>query len=205
MVTDFSAAEKARGVKFCTRVGLLSGQVFSPFGEHWLAGSHGGGSIASMINDSVRSTASEHGMGIRNWRRRRCLRLYGWICVLQACWRTCYFLNNSIKNWRIIITFTTWNREKIPHRKVKIYLPHMSNMATVSWKIKNIISRFEHSQLQLDKFSERDFFTDNKIVYCVSRKNSQNDLCYLASDSQAVRHQSSSAHAPHVQLVRMLW
>ena len=45
-VTDFSAAEKARGVKFCTRVGLLSGQVFSPFGEHWLAGSHGGGGIS---------------------------------------------------------------------------------------------------------------------------------------------------------------
>ena len=41
MVTDFSAAEKARGVKFCMRVGLLSGQVFSPFGEDWLAGSHG--------------------------------------------------------------------------------------------------------------------------------------------------------------------
>jgi len=41
-VTDFSAAEEARGVKFCTRIGLLSGQVFSPFGELWLAGSHGG-------------------------------------------------------------------------------------------------------------------------------------------------------------------
>jgi len=35
IVTDFSAAEKARGVKFCMRVtvGLLSGQVFSPCGE----------------------------------------------------------------------------------------------------------------------------------------------------------------------------
>jgi len=31
------------------RVGLLSGQVFSPFGEDWLAGSHGGG-IASSMN-----------------------------------------------------------------------------------------------------------------------------------------------------------
>jgi len=30
-------------MKFCMRVDLLSGQVFSPFGEHWLAGSHGGG------------------------------------------------------------------------------------------------------------------------------------------------------------------
>jgi len=45
-VVDFSAAEKDRGVKFCMRVGLLSGQVFSPFGEHWLAGSHGGGGIS---------------------------------------------------------------------------------------------------------------------------------------------------------------
>jgi len=40
-VTDLSAAEKARGVKFCVPVGLLSGQVFSPFGEDWLAGSQG--------------------------------------------------------------------------------------------------------------------------------------------------------------------
>jgi len=31
MVTDFSVAEKVRGVKFCVRVGLLSGQVFSRF------------------------------------------------------------------------------------------------------------------------------------------------------------------------------
>jgi len=42
-VTDFSVAEKARGVKFCMHVGLLFGQVFSLFGEDWLAGSHGGG------------------------------------------------------------------------------------------------------------------------------------------------------------------
>jgi len=39
-VTDFSAAEKDRCVKFCMLVRLLSGQVFSPFGELWLAGSH---------------------------------------------------------------------------------------------------------------------------------------------------------------------
>jgi len=32
MVKDFSVAERDRGVKFCMRVGLLSGQVFSPFG-----------------------------------------------------------------------------------------------------------------------------------------------------------------------------
>jgi len=40
---DFSAAEKDRGVKFCVRVRLLSGQVFSYFGEFWQAWSHGGG------------------------------------------------------------------------------------------------------------------------------------------------------------------
>jgi len=49
-VTDFSAAEKARGVKFCMHFDLLSGQVFSPFGEDWLARSHGGGGITSHMN-----------------------------------------------------------------------------------------------------------------------------------------------------------
>jgi len=50
MVMDLAAAEKDRGVKFCVRVGLLSGQAFSPFGELWLAGSHGGGGITSGIS-----------------------------------------------------------------------------------------------------------------------------------------------------------
>jgi len=50
MVTDFSAAEKDRGVKFCMHVGLLSGQVFSPFGELWLAGSHGGGNLSESAS-----------------------------------------------------------------------------------------------------------------------------------------------------------
>jgi len=85
MVTDFSAAEKDWGVKFCMHVGLLSGQVFSPFGEHWLAWSHGSGGITSGMNGSGASSAADHGMGIRNWERRRCLRPYGGICVLQAC------------------------------------------------------------------------------------------------------------------------
>jgi len=34
-------------VKFCIHVAVLSGEVFSPFGEHWLAGSHEGGGISS--------------------------------------------------------------------------------------------------------------------------------------------------------------
>ena len=47
-------------MKFRTRVGLLSGQVFSPFGEHWLAESHGGGGgLTSGMNGSGGSTALE--------------------------------------------------------------------------------------------------------------------------------------------------
>jgi len=42
-ITDFSAADRNRGVKFCMCVGLLSGQVFSPFGEVWLVGSRSRG------------------------------------------------------------------------------------------------------------------------------------------------------------------
>jgi len=66
-----SDGKKIRGEKFCTHVGLLSGQVFFPFGELWLAGSHGGGGMTSGMNGSGGSCASEHGMGIRNCRRRR--------------------------------------------------------------------------------------------------------------------------------------
>jgi len=48
MVTNFSAAKKVRGVKCCMRVRLLSGQVFSHFGELWLAKSHGGSISSGM-------------------------------------------------------------------------------------------------------------------------------------------------------------
>ena len=47
-VTDFSSAENDRGVKFRTRVRLLSGQVFCHYGELWLARSHGGGITFGM-------------------------------------------------------------------------------------------------------------------------------------------------------------
>ena len=53
-VTDYSVAEKDKGVKFCMHVGLLSGRVFSPFGEHWLAGNHGGGGITSGMNGRMK-------------------------------------------------------------------------------------------------------------------------------------------------------
>jgi len=102
---DFSAAEKARGVKFCMHVGLLSGQVFSPLGEDWLAGSHRGGGITSHIMRCCYEilfrwvmpiprhkywSQRQRWVGIRNWWRRRPLRPYGGVCVLQACWRTCF-------------------------------------------------------------------------------------------------------------------
>ena len=47
-VTDFSAAKKDRLVKFSARVRLLSGQVFSYFGELWLAGSFVENFISSL-------------------------------------------------------------------------------------------------------------------------------------------------------------
>jgi len=53
-------SQLGRGIKFCMRGGLLSGQVFSPFGEHWLAVTHRGGGITSSINGSGETTASEH-------------------------------------------------------------------------------------------------------------------------------------------------
>ena len=52
-VTDFSATEKARGVKFCMRVGLLSGQVFSLSVKIGSRGSHGGGNTSGM-NDTMK-------------------------------------------------------------------------------------------------------------------------------------------------------
>ena len=51
---------------------------FCHFGELWLAWSHGGD-----------ITSRRGSMGSRNWGRRR--RVMPWICVLQACWRTCFY------------------------------------------------------------------------------------------------------------------
>jgi len=63
------------------RVGILSGQVFFPFGIT-LGMSHF--SLAQQLGMEV------CGRDSLNWRRRRCLRPYGGIFVLQACWRTCF-------------------------------------------------------------------------------------------------------------------
>jgi len=64
---------------------------FSYFGELWLAGSHGGGITSGMSicnvhpGASVQQQRAAAAVDIRNWGRRRCLRPYGGICVLQAC------------------------------------------------------------------------------------------------------------------------
>jgi len=65
------------------------------------------------------STVSEHGMGIRNWERRRCLRPYGGICVLQACWRIffihwCLCIGPTITQLRLV-----YNRIDICHYILK--------------------------------------------------------------------------------------
>jgi len=83
-------------------VGLLSGQVFSL----WLAGSHEGGGICT----GLRSRDSSGGfakcgegryVGIGN----RCLRPYGGINVLQACWQTCMIFSGlppyQVASWSI--------------------------------------------------------------------------------------------------------
>jgi len=61
MVTDFSAAEKDSGVKFCMCVRLLSGQVFSHFGELWLVGTHGRGITSGMYASTHWSHAAAPG------------------------------------------------------------------------------------------------------------------------------------------------
>jgi len=84
-VTDFSAAVKDRGVKFCVRVDLLSGQVFSPFGEHWLAGSHGGGGI----NRRPRVGSADHA-GCHPWYKpefsRRLVQLSSMVTTVGGHW-----------------------------------------------------------------------------------------------------------------------
>ena len=89
-VTDFSAAKKGSGVKLRMLVRLLSGQVFSHFGELRLAWSHGGGITSGMsyiqIAVGPRSSGGRRGsICSRNWGRRRREMPYGGICVLQAC------------------------------------------------------------------------------------------------------------------------
>ena len=76
-VTDFSAAEKDMGVKFCMHVRLLSTVSFSHFCELWLAGSHGGGITSGMYaatywmyhagGGSRRGSMGQSELGWRRW------------------------------------------------------------------------------------------------------------------------------------------
>jgi len=65
-VTDFSAAEKDRGMKFCMHVQLLSRQVFSQFGELWLAWSRDGGITFGMSYIEIAVGQSELG-AVARW------------------------------------------------------------------------------------------------------------------------------------------
>jgi len=79
MVTYFSAAEKDRGMKFCMRVRLLSGQVFSHFGELWLVASHGRGITSRMyVSDTLepRNDTQRRSVGSLNW--------VPWVCGAVA-------------------------------------------------------------------------------------------------------------------------
>jgi len=89
-----------------------SRQVFSHFGELWLAGSHSSSITSGMsyirIAPGKKCLHRNHTWeknfvaklvgrlelavawwGSQNWGRRHRVRPYGCICVLQACWRTC--------------------------------------------------------------------------------------------------------------------
>jgi len=97
--TNFSAAEKDSGVKLCTLVRLLSGMSSFHFGELWLAGSHGG-ALLPVCTGATRRLPARLGeqselsavarCGSRNWGRRRRVRPYDGICILQVCCRTCF-------------------------------------------------------------------------------------------------------------------
>jgi len=82
----FLSGGKGSYMKFCMRVGLLSGQVFSPFAELWRAESHGGrhyfwnfnelGVVAELAPDN---TGGNLELGaVAQWVRRHCLRPLWW-------------------------------------------------------------------------------------------------------------------------------
>jgi len=122
----FQWRKKIGGMKFCMHVGILSGQVFSTFGELWSTGNHGGGSITSGMNVSYGSTASEHGMGIRNWGRRHCLRPFGRICALQACYAlvSLLFVVHVAAYCRTVLSFTSIIYRTVWHRRATcMHLP----------------------------------------------------------------------------------
>ena len=85
MVTDFSAAEKLRGVKFFMHVGLLSAQAFSAFGEHWLTGSHRGGGISRRPGVGSADHAGRH-LWYKPELHRRIVRLSSIVTMVSGHW-----------------------------------------------------------------------------------------------------------------------
>jgi len=105
------------GVKLCMRVRLLSvrsSPILVNFGSRWVRAAAllpgwrihiepkknayiqitpGKNFEARLAGQSELAVAR---WGSRNWGRRHRVRPYGGICVLQACWRTCWFLTFSV-------------------------------------------------------------------------------------------------------------
>jgi len=85
-------AEKDKGMKFCMRVLLLSGQVFSHFGRLQLAGSHSVHYFQDVRTGAMRRLPATLGgqselgavarCGSWNWGWEHRVRLYGGICIL---------------------------------------------------------------------------------------------------------------------------
>jgi len=109
-VTDFSAAEKDRGAWNFACVLAYYPDRSSPIWRSKVKGQdhQGQKNALSAANGrpqlgpytltpqcaeaAHRRTVVVGRWGIRNWGWRRCLRPCGGICVLQACWRTCFVL-----------------------------------------------------------------------------------------------------------------
>jgi len=80
MVTDFSAAEKAMGVKFRTLVGLLSRQVFSPLVKIGSRGVTGAALLCGMYAATDATLRGRmDGGSVRHWELRAA-------ALLKAIW-----------------------------------------------------------------------------------------------------------------------
>ena len=67
------------------RVGLLSGHVFSPFGERWLAGNHGGGGISRRPGVGSADHAGRH-LWYKPELDRRIVRLSSMVMTVDGHW-----------------------------------------------------------------------------------------------------------------------
>ena len=108
------------------RVGLLSGQVFSPFGEDWLAGSHRGGITSrwtpyltaidrkvERMNRAVVIYAYDGrwALGIANGS----VIAYGRMVGFPSCWRTCLYIScfSLFSERKLMFTFAICCRPSV--------------------------------------------------------------------------------------------